>query len=185
MLSAAAAPAEADWFVVPFIGVKLAGATSFVDLEQGASNTKVTFGAAAGVLGDGLLGTEVDFGYSPRFFERSSGSLVARSQVLTLMGNVIIAAPRDITGYSLRPFVSAGGGLMHVRIDDVANVFRVNSNLLGINVGGGAIGALTHRASIRFDARYLRSISSDDELSVGGGPARLSFWRAAVGITVR
>jgi hypothetical protein len=180
-----AGPARADWFVTPFLGLKFAGDTNFVDLEQGASNTKTTLGVSAGMITDGLLGFEGELGYSPRFFERSNGSLVARSNVLTLMGNVIITAPRSLTGYSLRPFVSGGGGLMHVGIHDVANVLDVNSNLFGIDVGGGAVGDLTRRTSVRFDLRFFKSVSAEDQDMVGFGRTTLSFWRAAVGLAIR
>jgi Outer membrane protein beta-barrel domain len=185
LIIAGSRTASAEWFVTPFIGFKFAGDTSFVDLEQGASNTKVTIGASAGWVGPGILGVEADFGYTPRFFERSSGSLVASSQVLTLMGNLVVTAPRALTGYSLRPFVSGGGGLMHVGIDDVAQIIQVDSNVFGIDVGGGAVGDLTHRTSVRFDLRYFKSISQAEEDNVGFGPTRLSFWRAAVGLTIR
>lgn len=180
-----AAPARAEWFVTPFLGVKFAGATNFVDLEQGARNAKVVFGGMAGFVGESILGVEADVAYYPRFFERSSGSLVARSNVLTLMGNLIVTAPRNWTGYSLRPFVSGGGGLMHVGIDDVANIFGVDTNLFAINVGGGAVGGLTARTSVRFDVRYFKSLTIEDVRSVGFGPTRISFWRLAVGLTVR
>lgn len=182
---APASQAHADWFVTPFIGAKFAGATNFVDLEQGAGNTKLTLGASAGFVGDGLFGVEADFGYSPRFFERSGGTLVARSHVLTLMGNVIVAVPRSVTGYSLRPFVSGGAGLMSVGIDTLAGIFDVDSNLVAINVGGGATGDLSARTSIRFDLRYLKSVTSQGDASVGFGSSNLSFWRAAVGIALR
>jgi hypothetical protein len=181
-----ASAARADWFVTPFIGVKFAGSTNFVDLETGgAENTKLTLGACAGVVSDGMLGVEADVGYSPRFFERASGSLIARSNVLTVMGNVIVTVPRSVTGYALRPFFSGGGGLMHVGIDDIANVFGVDSNLFGINVGGGAVGGLTARTSVRFDLRYFRTVTNESEDSVGFGATRLSFWRLGVGLTIR
>ena len=48
--AASVRPAQAEWFVTPFIGLKFAGDTNFVDLEQGAGNTKVTLGAAAGFV---------------------------------------------------------------------------------------------------------------------------------------
>ncbi len=178
-------PAPAEWFVTPFVGLKFAGDTSFVDLEQGANNTKLTLGAAVGLISEGLLGVEADVGYWPRFFERSSGSLVARSHVLTIMGNVIVTAPRTVTGYSLRPFVSGGAGLMQVGIDDVAGIIPVDSNLFAFDAGGGAVGVLTPRTSIRFDLRYFKSLSTEDDPNVGVGHIRLSFWRAAVGLTFR
>lgn len=184
-----ARPASAEWFVAPFLGLKFNGATNFVDLEQGADNTKLTAGVTAGVLGDGVLGAEADFGYSPRFFERSRGvgsGLVARSQVFTLMGNVVVAPPRRLTDLSLRPFISGGGGWMRVSIDDVIGALSFDSNLFAINVGGGATGALSPRTSLRFELRYFRSVSREDaERTVGFGPTRLSFWRAGLGISIR
>jgi hypothetical protein len=185
MLLASATSAGAEWFITPFLGIKFAGDTNFPDLEQGAGSTKLTLGAAAGVVGEGLFGVETELGYSPRFFERSNGSLIARSNVLTLMGNVIITAPRSLTGYSLRPFVSGGGGLIHVGIQDVADILSVSENLFGINVGGGAVGVLTPRTSVRFDLRFLKSVTNGDaENVVVAGPG-ISFWRATVGLAIR
>ncbi len=177
--------ARADWYLTPFVGLKFAGDTRIADLESGASNTKLTYGGIVGLIDDRVLGVEADFGYSPRFFERSSGTLVARSHVLTLMGNVVLSAPRALTGDSLRPFVSGGAGLMHVNIDDVAGVLGTRKNSFGINVGGGATGRLTDVTSLRFELRYFRSITNDDPEAIGFGSTRLSFWRAGVGLTLR
>jgi hypothetical protein len=180
-----AADARADWFVAPFLGVKFAGDTNFVNLDQGASNSRFVFGATAGFVGSGVLGIETDFCYYPRFFERSSGSLVARSSVLTLMGNLLVTVPRDWTGYALRPYVSGGAGYMHVGLNYVADVFRVDSDRIAINVGGGAVGGLTARTDVRFDLRYFKTADEEAEQNVGFGPPSLSFWRAAVGVTIR
>jgi opacity protein-like surface antigen len=175
--------ASAEWFITPFIGLKFAGDTNLVDLESGASNTKLTLGAIASWMDAGVLGFEADVGYSPRFFERSSGALVARSHVITMMGNVVLSVPQEITGDSLRPFVSGGAGLMRIGIDDVAGLLPVKSNLFGINVGGGAIGRLTDVSSLRFELRYFKSITNDEEAVREG--TSLSFWRAGVGLTLR
>jgi hypothetical protein len=176
--------AHADWFLTPFVGLKFAGVTQIADLESGASNTKLTYGGIVGLIDDGIFGLEGEVGYSPRFFERSSGILVARSHVLTIMGNVVLSAPRDITGDSLRPFISGGGGLMHVNIDDVIDVLG-STNSFAINVGGGATGRLTDVTSLRFELRYFRSITNEDTQTVGFGSTRLSFWRAGAGLTLR
>ncbi len=175
--------ASADWFITPFIGLKFAGDTNLVDLESGASNTKLTLGAIASWMNAGVLGFEAEVGYSPRFFERSSGALVARSHVITIMGNVVLSVPQEITGDSLRPFVSGGAGLMRIGIDDVAGLLPVKSNLFGINVGGGATGRLTDVSSLRFELRYFKSITNDEEAVREG--TSLSFWRAGVGLTLR
>jgi opacity protein-like surface antigen len=178
------ARAQADWFLTPFIGLKFAGDTQIADLESGAGNTKPTYGGIIGFLDEGFFGLEADVGYSPRFFERSSGMLVARSHVLTIMGNVVLAAPTELTGDSLRPFVSGGAGLMHSKIDDVADVLG-SRNSVGINIGGGATGRLTDVTSLRFELRYFRSLTNEDPETVGFGSTRLSFWRAGVGLTLR
>jgi hypothetical protein len=177
--------ADADWFVTPYAGLKFGGTTTFFDPDEGASNTKLTVGVAGGFVSTGIFGVEADFGYSPRFFERSAGPLVVRSHVLTLMGNLIVTAPRTLTGYALRPYVSGGGGLITVGIEDLVEIFPVDTNLFGINIGGGASGGLTNRTSVRFDLRYFKTVSTEDEQSVGFGRTSLAFWRAAVGLTVR
>jgi hypothetical protein len=183
LVLATPAAASADWFITPFIGLKFAGDTNLVDLESGASNTKLTLGAIVGWIDPGLLGFEADVGYSPRFFERSSGALVARSHVITVMGNFVLSVPQEITGDSLRPFVSGGAGWMRIGIDDVAGLLPVKSNLFGINVGGGATGRLTDVSSLRFELRYFKSITNDEEAVREG--TSLSFWRVGVGLTLR
>ena len=145
----------------------------------------MTVGGSAALLDDGMFGIEVDFGYSPRFFERKNSSgLIARSNVTTLTGNVMVAAPLSVSRDSLRPFVVGGGGLIHIGIQDVADAFPVSSNVVGINVGGGAIGPLTNRTSVRFEMRYFRTVTEDQD-AAAFGPSRLSFWRAAVGVFLK
>ena len=183
LLLATPATASADWLITPFAGLKFAGDTNLVDLESGASNTKFTLGGIVGWIEPGVPGFEADVGYSPRFFERSSGILVARSHVITVMGNVVASLPQDVTGDSLRPFISGGAGYMRIGIDDVAGLLPVNSNLFGINVGGGATGRLTALSSLRFELRYFKSITNDEEAVREG--TSLSFWRAGVGLTLR
>jgi opacity protein-like surface antigen len=183
LILASPATAAADWLITPFVGLKFAGDTNLVDLESGASNTKLTLGGIVGWIEPGVLGFEADVGYSPRFFERSSGILVARSHVITVMGNVVLSLPQEVTGDSLRPFVSGGAGYMRIGIDDVAGLLPVNSNLFGINVGGGATGRLTAVTSLRFELRYFKSITNDEEAVREG--TSLSFWRAGVGLTLR
>jgi hypothetical protein len=181
---AAASPASADFFVTPFAAIKFAGDASIADLESGASNAKFSLGGMTGVLSDDLFGVEADVAYVPRFFERSTGMIVVRSHVLTVMGNVMVAVPRSVTGCSLRPFVSGGAGLMHVNINDVLEVVAVDTNFLGVNVGGGALGPLTSAVDVRFDIRWFKSVTSGREQLLRPGPP-LAFWRAAIGLTIR
>lgn len=176
--------AAAEWFISPFIGIKFAGETSIVDLEQGASNTKMTLGVAVTILSDRVFGVEGEFGYSPRFFERSGGSgLVARSNVTTVMGNVLVAVPRSITRDSLRPYAVAGLGLVHVGSKDLVGILPVDSDLLGMSVGGGVLGPLSSRTSLRAEVRHIRNISgSPDVLDLYD--TNISYWRATVGVAL-
>ncbi len=180
----ATVPARADFFVTPFAAIKFAGEATIVDLDFGASNSKLAIGGMAGVLSDGLLGVEADVAYVPRFFERSTGALVARSSVFTIMGNVIVAVPQRLTGYSLRPFVSGGAGLMHVAISDIIQAIPVDSNQFGVNAGGGALGPISKDLDVRFELRWFKSVTAGGERPLRQG-APLSFWRAAVGLTIR
>lgn len=177
--------AAADWLITPFLGVKLDGNTNLVDLDQAAGGTELTVGGSVALLGSGLFGLEADLGYSPGFFDSSArSSLVARSNVTTVMGSVVIAVPSVVTRDSLRPYVVAGVGLMHAGITDKLNLFPLSINFLAMSVGGGAIGRLTPRTSVRFDIRRFQSLSQELR-AVGFGPSRLSFWRADVGLTFR
>ena len=178
------APARADFFVIPFAAIKFAGEATIADPDFGAGNAKFTLGGMAGVLSDGLFGVEADVSYVPRFFEQSAGTLVVRSHVYTMMGNVMVAVPRSVTGYSLRPLVSAGAGLLHVGISDIAEVVSVNTNMFGINVGGGALGPISRALDVRFDLRWFKSVTSGSERPLRPG-APLSFWRLAVGLSIR
>ena len=174
--------------VAPFIGVKFAGRTdSLADLEQGASNARMTLGASVAILSDNILGIEGELGHTPRFFEQSGASdLIARSNVTTLMGNVILAVPRRLTQDSLRPYAVAGVGLIRASIDDINDLLPVRENLLGLTLGGGAIGRLTNRTSIRIDVRHIRNIKENDPSTViGFAPLNeLGFWRATVGVAL-
>ena len=181
----APSPAAADWLITPFVGSAFGGETNYIDLEQGAGKTKLTLGGSVALLGSGILGLEADFGYAPHFFERDTRAvLVTHSNVTTLSGNLIAAVPVAVTRESLRPYVSAGVGAMHVKIEDVLAVFPVSSTLTALNMGGGAIGLLTPRTGLRFDVRQFRSITGD-QVTGRLDTARLRFWRATVGVTFR
>ena len=184
-VSLPAAEAHAQWFVAPWIGLKFGGSTNLPDLEQSAAEAKLLLGGSGGVLGSGIFGIEGDYGYGPRFFERTNDQ-VGRSSITTLMGNVIIALPRRITRDSLRPYLVGGVGLLHLSIEEGIGVFDLNRNLLGFSVGGGAFGPVTNRVSIRFDLRRLSNLTAPSEpaLTVDEEPAYLTFWRATVGVVV-
>ncbi len=190
--------ARADYLFIPFIGGTFGGSTAFLtgrfeDLtgQQGASGSqRLTFGGSVGWLSSGVLGIEGDFSYVPGIFQRNTEraipeGLIFDSSVITLSGSVIAAVPRHVTGYSLRPYLIGGVGLIQTNFnyDDVFTT--VDDNSPGFNVGGGAIGFLTQRTGVRFELRHFRTFEREvNPLSLEVLP-RLSFWRFTVGVVIR
>jgi hypothetical protein len=182
-------PAAAEWLLSPFVGLRFAADTTLlfaVDIEA-PDKKKLLWGVSGALLTDGVLGLELDFSYVPGFFDSDRG-LIASSRVITLSGNVIAAMPRTATAYyGLRPYVSGGLGLMHAasRGQPDFDVLVIDSNFLALNLGGGAIGPVSPRSSIRFDLRHFRNMKTDEEAPVLAPGAQLSFWRGTVGLSVR
>ncbi|MGH9195216.1 MAG: hypothetical protein ACRD1T_05710 [Acidimicrobiia bacterium] len=184
------APASGDWFITPFVGATFKGKTSFVDPESAAGLVKWNYGGNLTVVGSGGLGVEVDFGRTPGFFEHEDNpdcpECVTGSSVTTLAGNVVLAVPLSVTRQSLRPYASGGLGMIRVHLREIADIVPVNTTLLGINVGGGAMGMLTENIGLRWDLRYFRSVTKGkvDYLLITD-ERRLSTWRATMGVVIR
>jgi Outer membrane protein beta-barrel domain len=187
-----AANASADWLFTPFIGYKFGGTSrptnDFVDLENAEGLRKVTLGGSVALLSDGIFGVEADFSFIPGYFQGDiDPARVSSSAVTTFTGNVIVAVPLGVTQYSLRPYIVGGLGLIRASSDTIPRletVFDVRENLFGLNVGGGAIGSLTNRTSLRFELRHFINLGGEEN-AVGFGRQRLSFWRATVGVAFR
>jgi hypothetical protein len=180
------APSAADWLIAPFVGVVFAGNTNIVEVEIAAGKAKTTYGGSVALLGEGILGVEGEFAWTPGFYEGDvTPQLVSRSRVTTLMGNVIIALPESVTGFSPRPFVSGGLGLMRSTLEDVLDLFSHTDHLLALDVGGGFLGFFSPRVGVRGDLRYFKSISTGDEQTPAFGATRLSYWRLSAGVVLR
>ena len=158
-----------------------------------ATNTNSTFdsgragfGFNAGSMGGGVIGGEIDFGYSPSFFGTTAN--FGNNSVIDLMGNVIVGVPVGGThGAGFRPFVTAGLGLLRTQIDGgtLMNVSSSN-NQLGWNAGGGVMGYFNDHVGLRGDLRYLRNVinnSSTTRLDFDQGS--FHYWRASIGVVLR
>ena len=178
-----AASARADWLITPFIGTTFGISTAFLDFADAASTEHLMWGVSGTWLTDSIFGFEGEYAHAPRFFEEENSELVIESQVTTLSGHFILAAPLAVTGDSLRPFVLAGLGLVHSNIQPTLDV-GVNDNSLGLQLGAGAIGFVSNRAALRFDLRHVRTLSRATTI-VAEREAKLSFWRAAIGVAIR
>jgi Outer membrane protein beta-barrel domain len=179
--------ASAEWQLKPFLGVTFGGGTTLLDPEGAAGSANVAFGVTALLIGD-MVGIEADLGYSPGFFQSGDRQqpLVVRSAATTLTGNVVVAVPRHLTQYTLRPYFVGGGGLMHARSEDFFGALPFSTTLAALDVGGGVTGFLTDRFGVNWDVRYLRSIRGTDARSgVSFGPEELSFWRANMALAIR
>jgi opacity protein-like surface antigen len=192
---AAPAKASADWLFTPFVGINWGGSAKFN--ESGASfddkfERKTDFGASLAWMGAGALGFEFDFGYSPNFFENTTGSGDVnfgydKSTVTTLMANVIVGAPVGGTsGKGIRPYASGGIGIIRTNIDEADDFFDITSNDLGINVGGGVHAFFTDKVGLRGDVRYFRSLKDDSpDNDVDFSLGSFNFWRGTIGVSFR
>ena len=197
MISAfAPAKASADWLFTPFIGLNWGSSVTFND-EFGDFDDEFekrsTFGASLAWMGGGIAGFEIDFGYTPNFFELTEGDddfEYGDSNLTTLMANLTLGAPiGGQSGGGIRPYASGGVGIIRSKIDDPLDLFEVDSTDWGFNVGAGVAGFFSDNIGIRGDVRYFRSledIESDvEDLDLDVSLGDLRFWRGTVGVTFR
>jgi len=189
-LTANAAPARADWLIIPFAGTAFGGAgTSSLDLESGVGGAKSVYGAAATWLSRTIVGIEGEFLYGPGFFKNPSGpSLLVSSHVSTLSGGVVVTLPLSVTRESLRPYATAGLGLMEASADySLDNLFldQPSERFAALHVGGGAIGFVSPDVGFRFDLRHVNSLNRVQDVLTNAPGSRLRFWRLTVGLALR
>jgi opacity protein-like surface antigen len=190
------APAAAQsWFVSPFVGANFGGSASFGEFPDADDEVerRLDLGATVG-WNPNVVGFEVDFGFSPNFFEDTAGDRnfdFGESNVTTLMTNLLISAP---PGTGLRPYLSSGLGLIRANIDGGDFFDDLSTNDLGVNIGAGLNGQFTDNVGIRGDIRYFRGLEQrddddpledDDFADEDFGFERFSFWRGTVGVTFR
>jgi Outer membrane protein beta-barrel domain len=179
----APAPARADGFVSPWAAVQFGG--KITNASGNIDNGRAAVGVTAGGMGAGIIGGEVDFGYSPSFFGTSND--FGNNTVIDVMGNIIVGIPiGGTTGGGVRPFVSGGVGLIRTQIDG-GGLFNVSSsvsnNQFGFNFGGGVMGFFTDHFGLRGDIRYMRVFTGDPINGLDLG--RLNFTRLSVGVVFR
>lgn len=181
----ASSSAHAQGFVSPHFGASFGGDTP--------GKNPISVGGSAGVMA-GLVGFEVDYGFSPDFFppDHPSGDLHAVGDLSTLMVNVVIGnfASSDIGG----GYVSGGVGVIRVMADEPDGLYDPRGTDLGYNFGGGAVGFFNDRVGIRGDVRYFRDARGDDLDASDAGHhsgaravhfGSFGFFRATIGVIVR
>jgi hypothetical protein len=175
----APAQARAEGYVSPWVAA---------NAGSGFDNGRAGFGTQAGWMGAGIVGGELDFGYSPSFFGTKND--FGNNTVIDLMGNVIIGVPIGGTyGKSVRPFVTGGVGLLRTQIDG-GTLARVSSsnNMFAWDVGAGVMGYFNDHVGLRGQIGYTRGF---EDLSTGNtvidlsGNNQLHFWRLSAGVVLR
>jgi hypothetical protein len=193
LLSLGVRTASAEWQIKPFIGATYGGDSTFVlvgpnVLEPNPNHPHLAYGVNGSLLGE-IFGVEVDFGHTPGFFPPANSLPVQilSSSVYTLTGNFVVAMPRRLTQYTLRPYVVAGAGLMHVAYDTELNVIQVSERLQAMDLGAGVTGFVTRRVGVSWDVRYFRSINGtiQNGVTIGSLSEHLSFWRASMAVAIR
>ena len=176
----APALAYAEGYVSPWVAAN--AGTRFGDFDNGRAG----FGVDAGGMGKGIIGGELDFGFSPSFF--GTKSVFGNNSVIDLMGNVIVGVPVGGTrGAGVRPFVTGGFGLIRTQVDGLNNIDASN-NMAGWNLGAGVMGYFNDHVGLRGDMRYLRSFE-DTNTGINiidfNQAGQFHFWRAGVGVVLR
>jgi hypothetical protein len=182
------AAARADFFVIPFAGVKFGGSTSIVDLELAAGKKKLVLGIAALKIDNRVIGFEAEFGNIAGFFnnEKEAGDnplVKTGSYVNDLTGSVVFSLPPGATRGGLRPYAVVGAGLIHAESLDLAEVLQVRRTVPAINLGFGAIGLFTSNVGVRFDVRHLRSLATD--APTGSVSRSINYSRFTIGLLLR
>jgi hypothetical protein len=181
----APAVARADGYVSPWAAVQFGGKIDTSTIRGDVDRGRAAFGVTAGGMGGGIIGGEVDFGYSPSFFGTSND--FGNNTVIDVMGNIIVGIPiGGTTGGGVRPFVTGGVGLIRTQIDG-GGLFNVSSsvsnNQFGFNFGGGVMGFFTNHFGLRGDIRYMRVFTGDPINGLDLG--RLNFTRLSLGVVFR
>lgn len=188
LLTASPRSARADFFIVPFAGVKFGGSTSIADFELAAGKKKFVLGVAARWTSNGILGFEAEFGNIAGYFGNDEVASITPlvkpgSYVNDLTGNIVLSLPPGVTGGGLRPYAVIGGGLIHARTEDIFEVILVRRTVPAINLGIGAVGMFTNNVGVRFDVRHLRSLSTDPP--TGGVGHHIAYSRFTIGLLLR
>lgn len=176
LLLAAPTAARADWVVSPFLGGQAGG-------DAVHRNTAV--GISGGWMSGSWLGAEADLSWAPQFFAQSG--FTTERQVLTFMGNAVVAIPsgrRD----RLQPYVSGGLGLIRPELAEPGGIFALPSrNQFGGDVGGGATVFFNRSVGVRGDLRYFHGLRKEDAdaNAFNLDLSAFHFWRTSIGLSVR
>src|SRR5437867_1068305 len=132
--------ARAEGYISPWVAANAGTGFNGNNLGRSFDNGRAGIGTQVGAMGGGIFGAELDLGWSPSFFGTTND--FGNNSVIDVMGNLIVGVPVGGThGGGVRPYVTAGLGLLRTQIDG-GTIARVSSsnNDLGWKAGGGVMG---------------------------------------------
>lgn len=184
--------AQGEWQVKAFIGPVFGASTTILDLDEATGKAHATYGASFTELWE-VFGVEAEIARTPGFFERepTGRNLVLSSSLVSLTGSLVVALPRNIAGYGLRPYGVFGGGMLRAQYDDNLTLLPVSDTLGVIDFGGGVTGFLSRRIGVNWDLRRVESVGGYSLkpaflfLQRPDDREELSFWRATFAIAIR
>jgi opacity protein-like surface antigen len=182
MLAVFLAPsvASAQAYVVPFIGGNFGGDTG-TTLDQSIDNrSRLAYGVRLGAMAHGIIGAEIDFGYTPNFY--GHGSTFDSSGVMTVMGNLVVGIPAG----PVRPYVTGGVGIIRRNIDfsSIENVASISDTKFAYDVGGGLNILFSKHVGINGDLRYFRNFTSGVSFKDLIND-KFGLWRGSVGLVLQ
>jgi hypothetical protein len=162
--------ANASTFFIPWIGGNASAPTG---------GGTVAFGGSAGVTAKGIVDVDLDSGYTP-----GSSSPVTSTSLLTLMADVTFGIPvGERGGTRVRPYVTAGAGVIRSHTDSVLLGVGATRHDVGIALGGGITVRATHHVGVRADLRHMQTLQ--DTTFAGVDTGRLAYWRTTIGVVIR
>ena len=182
VITLAPAPARADGFFIPFLGVNFGG-DSGKEFSEAFETNQFNWGASLGWMGGGVFGFEGDFGYSPDFYGKTDAG---GSGAFTATANVLLGLPfGGQQGFGVRPYGLVGVGLLSSTSD--FGTPEIDENNVTWSAGGGLMLFFGTRAGLRFDVRYFRTFDDLEILGVelGQSPGKVDFTRGSIGFVFR
>lgn len=187
----AAAPAQAQWVITPYLGANAGGD---VELGKGGPGVSVAFFG-------GPVGFEFDAQRYQHFFKDSrvfpldpaappncTGSLMQSgaqpctdidTDAVGFMGNIVVPVGRRGAS-KWRPYGTAGLGMIRGWTNE-RDIDRHQDDV-GFNAGGGVMYSLGRRIGLRADVRYFQVFVDENETR-NIYREDYGFWRVTLGVT--
>src|SRR5207244_2996284 len=127
--------------------------------------------------------------YTPDFFDAGDTgfSFTGTDNVVSWMGNVLVGIPiGGQHGGGFRPYAVGGVGVLQTNVGNSTDLFHVDNDEFGFDLGFGAMGFMTDHVGFRGDVRYFRSFQDPTangsfDIAVG----KFDYWRGTAGLTFR